>query len=170
MFKRMIWFISLISLLLFLIFIPRAVMYPDFTIIRYIVYGLLFGLIFGLLPFLVIKTVKSFNPETPWSIILALISPLIIGPSFGLFHDYNETLALEKNGNWTKAVVIKEKYVGGKTQSMMIKCSYIVNNVTYITNFEDDKIDLFSVDDSLELIYLDDFPKIYRLGYEWKNK
>jgi hypothetical protein len=166
MIKNKIWLISLIGLIFFLVFIPREIMHPDFKFISWIVYGL----IFGILPFLVFKTIHSFKLYTPWRIVGALISPLIVGPSFGLYHDYIETLDLEKNGKWTKAIVISEKYSGGKTKSMMIKCSYTIDNYTYETSFEKDKIDKYIVGDTLDLIYLKDFPKIYRLDYEWKNK
>jgi len=166
MIKSKIWLISLIGLLIFLIFIPREIMYPDFKIISWTI----FGLIFGLIPFLVFKTIQSFKPETPWKIVFALISPLMIGPSFGLYHNYIETIALEKSGQWTKAIVINEKYSGGKTKSMMIKCTYTIEERTYETNFEKDKVDKFSIGDTLELICLKDFPKIYRLENEWGNK
>ncbi len=160
MIKNKIWLISLVGLFIFLIFIPREILYPDLKIISWS--------IFGLFPFLIFKTIQSFKPETPWNIVLALISPLIIGPSFGLYHDHIETIALEKGGQWTTAIVIDEKYSGGKIKSMMIKCSYTIDNLKYLTNFEKDKIDKFMIG-TLKLIYLKEFPKIYRLEYEWKN-
>ena len=160
-----IWLVLLIGLLLFLTFLPRGIMYPDFKFIGWI----LFGLIFGLLPFLVFRTIQIFKPYTPWRIIGACLAPLIVGPSFGYYHQYQERKELEAKGIWTKCIVIDEKYSGGKIQSWMIKCSYRADNLTFETNYENDEPNIYSTGDTLNLIYSKDFPKIYRLEYEWKT-
>jgi hypothetical protein len=163
--NKKLWLIFLIGLLLFLAFLPSEIMYSDFKFMGWIIYGL----IFGLLPFLVYRTIHSMKPFTPWRIIGACLAPLIVGPSFGFYHQYQEKKELEAKGIWTKCIVIDEKYSGGKIQSWLIKCTYRADNIMFKTNYENDESNQYSIGDTLDIIYSKDFPKIYRLGYEWKG-
>jgi uncharacterized membrane protein YeaQ/YmgE (transglycosylase-associated protein family) len=141
-------------------------MYPDLKPIGFIVYGL----IFGLLPYLVFKTISAFRPNTYWGIIGACLSPLLIGPSFGIYHASLEIKELKNRGLWTKCIVIDEKYSGGKIKSWLIKCTYEIEDLTYETNYEEDKLNQYSIGDTLNLIYSKDYPKIYRLKNDWNYK
>jgi hypothetical protein len=129
----------------------------------------LYGLIFGLLPFLAFRIIHSFKPFTPWRIIGACIAPLIIGPSFGFYHQYLEKKELEDKGLWTKCTVVDEKYSRNKSHDWLIKCSYLVDNKEYQTSFKTDEKKRYTVGDNIQLIYSAEFPKIYRLEYEWNN-
>lgn len=162
------WLIFLIGLIVFLIFTPRSLMYPDLKYLSWII----FLLIFGLLPFLVSKTIGAFLPKTPWRIIGAFLSVLLIGPSFGLYHHYKEIKELEYKGLWTKCVVIDKKYIGGSkgNKGWFIKCTYKSGDSVFETNFKKDKKNQYSIGDTIDLIYSIDFPKIYSLEYEWKDK
>ena len=166
--NKRLWLSSLLGLIAFLIFIPRAIMYPDLKFLSWFI----FLLIFGLLPFIVFKTIGVFRPNTPWRIIGAFLSILIIGPSFGFYQKYREVKELENKGLWIKCVVIEEKYSGGSkgNKGWLIKCIYKCDDSVYETNFKKDESNKYSIGDTLNLIYSKDFPKIYRLENEWKHK
>jgi hypothetical protein len=121
---RIYWLTFLFGLLLFLYFIPRSIMYSDIKVVEWCV----FGLIFGLLPYLVYKTIDSFNNRTNWGVILALLSVLIVGPTFGLFQQYRVNEELKQKGVRTNATVIDEKYLNRKNHhGWVIQCSFSAN-------------------------------------------
>lgn len=97
--KTQYWLSFLIGLLLFLFFIPRPIMYSDFEVVGWCIYGL----IFGLLPYLVYKAINSFNNITNWPLGLSVLSVLIFGPTFGYYHEYREMIELKEKGVWTNA-------------------------------------------------------------------
>ena len=161
------WLILIFLLLLFLYFIPRSILYADAKIIGWFI----FALIFGLLPYLVYKTIDSFNTTTQWRVGLAALSVLIVGPTFGLYHNYKETEELKLKGVWTKANVIEKKYISSKSHSgWVIQCSFNVDGKDYQTIFKDDVKNEFNYGDTLDLIYSKDFPKINEIGYLWTEK
>jgi hypothetical protein len=165
--KKYFPLIYLTGLLLFLFFTPRFILYSDFKIVGWIIYAL----IFGLLPFLVFITVSSYKYVNKYGIIIACLSVLIVGPAFGIVHQYKETLELEKYGVWTKVAVVNRKFINWKNhRGWVIKGSYSLENKLYVTNFENDDENKYYIGDSLRLIYSSEFPKIYKLGYEWKQK
>ncbi len=165
--KTQYWLTFLIGLLLFLYFIPRPIMYSDFKIVGWCIYGL----IFGLLPYLVYKTIDSFNKTTPWRVGFAALSVLIVGPTFGLFHGHKETEELKHKGVWTKAIVIDEKYINRKSHhGWVIQCSFLANGENYQTTYKNDDENKYAIGDTLDLIYSKDFPKIYEIGYQWTEK
>ena len=162
--KTQYWLTFLLGLLLFLYFIPRPIMYSEYEIVGWIIYGL----IFGLLPYLVYKTIDTFNSTTEWRVGFAALSVLIVGPTFGLYQGYCETQELKKKGIWTKAIVTDEKYINTKNyHGWSIQCSFIANGKRIKTSFTDDYENKYSIGDTLDIIYSKDFPKIYEIGYQW---
>ncbi len=103
--------------------------------------------------------------ENNWS----LFGSINCWTKFWILSPVQERKELEAKGIWTKCIVIDEKYSRGKIQSWMIKCSYSADNLTFETNYENDEPNIYSTGDTLNLIYSKDFPKIYRLEYEWKT-
>lgn len=164
--KSKYWIFITIALILFLVFTPRQIMYPDWKYLGW----LMFGVIFFLLPVSIYKTVKHYKPYGALAIILAFLTPLIFGPSFGVFHGYQEKQQLIKNGVWSDCKVVDKKYGSHRANSWLIKCSYEVSGKLYHTSFEKDSLNQYKVGDEIEIIYLKDFPKIYRLKDEWKEK
>jgi hypothetical protein len=160
------WIALSIGLLLFLAFTPRFLLYPDYRILSW----LLYGLIFGLGPYLIFKTVDTLDIKTnkgQWRIGLAFLTPLILGPSFGLFHQYRENKELNKIGVWTTAIVVDVKPTKRKN---LIKCKYKVEGRTLETDYKTDWDDKYIVGDTIKIIYSADFPKIYELEYDWNKK
>ena len=157
------WTITLIVYLLFLYFMPNAIFYStDWTA---------FCLIFFVLPFLVYRTLKTFEFKTRLSILFAVLSILIVGPTFGLFHQYTETNELKRNGVWSKAIVVEEKKSDSKGyQGWLIESSFKINDKTCYTTFENDEKNIYRVGDTIDIIYLPDFPKIYELSSQWTGK
>ncbi len=164
--KSKYWTYITIVLILFLVFTPRQIMYPDWKYLGW----LMFVLIFFLLPVSVYKAVKHYKPFGPLAILLAFLTPLVFGPSFGIYHGYREKQQLLENGIWTQCRVVEKKYSSHRTNSWLIKGSYKVNGKLFHTSFEKDSLNQYDLGDEIEIIYLRDFPKIYRLKDEWKEK
>ncbi|NPD48208.1 hypothetical protein [Lentimicrobium sp. S6] len=164
--KSKYWIYITIALILFLVFTPRQIMYPDWKYLGW----LMFGVIFFLLPVSVFKTVKNYKPYGALAITLAFLTPLIFGPSFGIYHGYREKQQLLKNGIWSESKVVEKKYASHRTKSWLIKCSYEVCGEIYNTSFEKDSLNQYKIGDEIEIIYLRGFPKIYRLKDEWGEK
>jgi hypothetical protein len=158
----------LIIILIFIYFMPRAIVYADFSVIRW---APLF-VIFLMLPLFVFTTSISFTKRIRLSTLLAVVSVGIVGPTFGLLQDYREKVELNKYGVWAKTVVIdrKKRRAGGSGQSnWTIKCRYEVNAHIYETLYHDDINNLHPIGDTIKIIYSSRFPKIYALGNEWNK-
>ena len=130
-----------------------------------------FCLIFFVLPFVVYHTLRTFEFKTRLPTLFAALSILIVGPTFGLFHQYSEINELKRNGVWTKAIVVEEKKSDLKGyKGWLIKSLFKVDDRTCYTTFENDEKNIYSVGDTIDIIYLPDFPKIYELRYQWTGK
>ena len=164
--SKWVYLSGLVLIIIFLYFIPRAIMYPDYPVIGWI----MFAIIFFIIPVLLFIVLKAFTGRSQISTILSLGSVLLIGPTFGLFQGYREKLELEKFGTWTKAVVIDHKFRDDRTgKRWTVKYQYTVNQIVYQTNYHDDNQNQFARGDTISIIYSKAFPKIYALGYEWKK-
>jgi hypothetical protein len=168
LFKKYKWvsLALLVICLLFIYFIPRAIMYLDHMIIAWTS----FLFIFFIIPVLVLVTLWTFTNRGYLSVGLAAASVLIVGPTFGLFQAHREKMELKKYGVWTNGVVINRKQIsehGAGFQHWAIKCRYIVNRHSYETLYHDDLENLHPVGDTIKIIYSSMFPKIYALGNEW---
>ena len=98
---------------------------------------------------------------------VAAATCLIVGPSFGLYQQHNERIELEKNGRWTKGIVVDAKT---RKHKWKIKVSYTVAKKTFETTYQNEESKTFYVGDSIRVIYSSDLPKIYRLEYDWKDE
>jgi len=160
--------ILLIISLLFVYFIPRAIMYPDYPIIGWTV----FVIIIFIIPISALVTLWIFTHKKHLSACLAVAMPIIIGPTFELVQDHREKLELKKYGTWANAIVVDKKQIskhGGGFQHWAIACRYIVNNRAYETKFHDDLLNIHPIGDTIKIIYSSKFPRIYSLASEWKN-
>lgn len=157
------WTVALIALLLFIYFMPGPILYS----FRWTA----FCIIFFLLPPIVFKTFQTYNINRNWPIILACSSVLIVGPTFALFHQYTELQELKNNGVWTKAIVIDEKRSYSKGyKGWLIKLSFKAKDKDYETAYENDEKNLYSVGDTIDIIYLGNFPEVHELDYQWKKE
>lgn len=159
----------LIITLLFVYFVPRAIMYPDHLIIGWII----FLFICFIVPLLVFTTLISFTKLVKPSTAFAFLSVLIVGPTFGLFQGHREKLELNKNGVWANSIVVDRKHSKSKREGSwhwMIKCKYEANKHVYETAYHDDIKNIRPIGDTIKIIYSSQFPKIYSLEYEWNNR
>lgn len=161
-FKNWKWTLPavLILSLVFIYFIPRFIMYSYYPLIGWLV----FVFIFFFIPALIFINLAMFTDLKKMNVALTFASPLIIGPTFGLFQSYREKLELDKNGRSTKAVVIDRKYSTGRgSRHWLIKCRYSINSKNYETGYNDDLENTYQVGDIISLMYSSDFPEIYAL-------
>jgi hypothetical protein len=87
------------------------------------------------------------------------LSVLIIGPSFGFYLGYNEDKEFQKNGETAKGIVYKKWYKYGKNSEWLLRCHYVVDGVTYSTFSETDKNNQYNVGDTLNVVYIKNFPQ-----------
>jgi hypothetical protein len=171
LFRNFKWFtLTLaISCLLFIYSMPRGISYSDYNIIRWTP----FILIFFILSISVFATLILFTNQMKLSIGITAVTILIVGPTFGLFQSYKEKLELQKYGVWTKSVVIDKKHntqKGSGPQDYLIKCRYTISGINHETLYHNDINNSHLIGDTIRIIYSSQFPKIYALDYEWKNK
>lgn len=152
----------------FVYFVPRAIAYPDYYVVR----GIIPIIILLIIPLLVSATVWTITYKWNLSVGIAAAIVLIVGPTFGLFQGYREKMELKQYGIWTNAIVVNRKEIsehGGGTFHWGIKCRYVVNNRDYETLYHDDLQNIHPIGDTIKIIYSSKFPKIYSLSYEWKE-
>ena len=160
------WLVILIGLLFFIYFMPRQIVHSEYSIVR----ATMFLLIFGLVPYLVFKTTQSFDKDKGWSIGLAFASILIVGVTFSFYNSYREKVALRKTGLWTKCLISQKDYTDRKGfKGWTIKCTYQIDKKLYETDATNDIENKYKIGDTLDLIYLKDYPRISVVGYEWKK-
>lgn len=161
--KTKYWTLTLTAFLLFLYFMPSSIFYStDWTA---------FCLIFFVLPYVVFKTLETYNINRKLPALFAACSVLIVGPTFGLFHQYLETRELKKDGVWTKGIVIDEKKSNSKGyKGWLIKLAFTTKDGQHETVYENDEENKYAIGDTVDIIYLADFPKTYELVYQWTEK
>jgi hypothetical protein len=170
LFKNFKWFTLALAILclVFIYFMPRGIIYSDYFIIRFTP----FIMIFFILSILVFATLILFTRQYKLSIGVTAVTILIVGPTFGLYQNYNEKVELQRYGVWTKSVIIDRKHntqKGSRPQDYLIKCRYTLNGVEHVTMYHNDITNMHNVGDTVRLIYSSKFPKIYALDYEWKK-
>jgi hypothetical protein len=130
-----------------------------------------FCLIFFLLPYLVFKKFETYAINKKLPTLFAACSILIVGPTFGLFHQFTEVRELKKDGVWTQAIVIDEKKSDSKGyKGWLIKLSFTAKDGKHETVYENDEKNKYAIGDTVKIIYLADFPKIYELAYQWTDE
>jgi len=160
--------VSLTLLLVTLVsiyFMPRAILYPEYSIISWIQPFL----ILLILPLLVFTTLLSFTKRVKLSTVNAALSVGIVGPTFEVLKDYREKVELTKNGVWVNSIVVDRKKTGNRGLYWTIKCKYELNGRAYETLYHDDLSNLHPIGDTIRLIYSSEYPKIYALGSEWNK-
>lgn len=163
---KWVWLALLLAVLFFLFFMPQPVFYSQHKVIGWGIYGL----IFIVLPVAVYKVLHGFEVRTSWCIGCAIGSVLVVGPSFGTFHQYQEVLDLKRSGVWSRCVVVDEKFIDKRRHpGWVIKCSFENNGKAVETSYEPDEENRYSIGDTLELIHLVDQTKVYEMDFQWNE-
>ena len=163
--KRFLWSLLLIAQIIFLFSPSKEILHADSKGPGWI-YAIV---IFITLPFAAGKLFDTFAIDQKYKDlkIIVFLFPFIFGISFGIYHGGKEVAELKKKGKWTTGVVVETK-TGKHGYEWMIKVSYVIENKTFETKYEEDRNDSLEVGDSVRLIYSSDFPKIYLLEDDWK--
>ncbi|NOT77179.1 MAG: hypothetical protein HOP08_19825 [Cyclobacteriaceae bacterium] len=123
------------------------------------------GVIFILIPVCLYNGLKRIISAS-WVVqCILLISIPLNGFTFGLYHQDRELKELKYDGLWTTGTVIDKEYKSGKGPDYWaVQLEYYVDSVRYITNWEEDEKNEIEKGQILDVIYLDGFPKIYRVN------
>ena len=161
--RSKIWSSLLVSLLFFIYFIPKEILYPKYKYIDWIV-GILILII---LPYFVIKLMYSINYKINSTKLYGIcaLSILIVGPTFGIFQNYREKKELEKKGKITECYVIDRKK---SKNDWLINCKYYVDNSEFVTYYHTDEENALSIGDTLKISYNKEYPRMYNI--EFQNK
>jgi hypothetical protein len=143
---------------------PRELMYSDMEWIKWVC---MLGVIFILIPMFLYKGLKRIISAS-WVVqCISMISVLVNGPTFGFYHQDRELKELKSDGLWTTGTVIDKEYKSGKgLDYWAVQLEYHVDSVQYITNWEEDEKNRIEKGQTLDVIYLDGFPKIHRVNTE----
>ena len=97
--------------------------------------------------------------------MLAILSIPINGIGFASRIQINEAKMLLKDGEWTIGIVVDTKSVNIKTVSYdwAVIADYKVDGTSYQTNWEGDYTSSYQLGDTVKIIYLRGYPKIYRI-------
>ena len=158
--KPIIW-VLLIATLVFLYFIPNAIQYSDYRLIRYIP----LPLIAGFIPFLIV--VGFYLDERKIKakyIIAAVLTAFVIGIAFNFIQDDKETDYLNTYGIHGKAIVSNQKIdYRSNPVHYRSRCTFTVNGHRYETFYFIDDKKIYKVGDTLDILYNKDHPNMYRL-------
>jgi hypothetical protein len=146
------WFVLIISVFWFLyIDTPESVMYARTGFLRW----LPFILVFLVLPILLFKFINTvWENNSGWSIFVAAISVLAVGPTFGILSGEKQEKELRQNGEKVKGVVVNKWWAEKKgNDEWLFVCEYFVDGKAYQTFSIPDKDNKFRLGDSLEIIY-----------------
>ena len=153
----------LLSVVIFIYYPPKTLLYSDWNFV------FLF-LIFLIVPLLLFWIWSRLFSKAKLGFLVAIILTCIIGVTQELYHHKCEIIELENDGVWTKSVVVKKEYIPQKVKGYWaIKVIYVVENIEYQTKFINLDKNGYSEGDSIDLIYIKSYPKIYRIGFEWSN-
>jgi hypothetical protein len=158
--KPLIW-VLLIATLVFLYFIPDAIRYSDYRIIRYIP----FPLIAGLIPFLIVTSFYLDERKMKAGyIIIAVLTAFIICVAFNIIQNNKETDYLNTYGIHGKAIVSNQK-IDYRSNSIhgQSRCTFTVNGRRYETLYFIDDKKIYKIGDTLDILYNQDYPKMYKL-------
>ncbi|WP_291090341.1 DUF3592 domain-containing protein [Flavobacterium sp. BFFFF1] len=154
------WIIFLASLVYFIYFIPKEIIYPKYKPLIWIV----FALIFVALPFLVFKTVNVIKQNLSSGKIIGIcaLSILIIGPTSAIFQKYRENEVLNLKGRIVNGYVFDRKK---SKNDWLINCKYVVNGEEYTTYYNTDEENKYRIGDTVKLTYNKEFPRMYRIEF-----
>lgn len=139
---------------------PRQILYSDSNFIRGCA---LFGNTFVLIPafmYLAFSQLKSKN----WMMLVILSIPMN-GMGAAIYINKVEVNDLERYGHQAVGVVVAARSVDRKrvTYDWEIMVRYDVQDEARTTAWEGDNRGKYQVGDSIEIVYLPEFPKVYRL-------
>jgi len=159
--KSILFLATAIGLELFIFFMPRELMYADMEWIKWIC---MLGVIFICIPICLYNGLKRII-SAAWIVqCVTMISIPVNGFSFGLYHQDRELKELKNDGLWTTGNVVDKEYKSGKgLDYWAVQVEYYVDSVRYTTNWEYDESNTIEKGQKLDVIYLDGFPKIYRV-------
>ena len=147
-----LWFLCIAIVLWFLyIGMPESVVYAKKGFLRW----LPFILIFFALPYLLLKFINSvWINNSGWSVGIAAVSVLIVGPTLGIVGGKQKHRELKEKGVLTKGVVIEKwKSTGKGNKDWLIVCKFNVQDKTYTTFSIPDKENIFRLGDTLQILY-----------------
>jgi hypothetical protein len=168
--RRLLIFLPIVILLeIFIWSIPREIAYHDSNLVRGIA---MFGSVFLFIPGCMVLAFSKLKSKN-WMII-PMASIMINGFGFATKAQVIEVQDLKERGEWTKSIVIDTKSVHRKQVSYnrAVICRYKVSGRKFETKWEGDYTETYRVGDTVELVYLPDFPKVYRIidGRNTKEK
>jgi len=141
---------------------PKEIMYDE----KWSIYHEM-GLIFLIVPLTIFMTIRSFTKKQHWTYVLAALSPLIVGPTFGVFHQNKEEKELQMYGVKGKAFVTSLKFHNSNKglDYWKVKCEFEVKDVKYHVIFNerishDKTTPPYKIGDTVGLLYSSNFPPI----------
>jgi len=163
--KSSVFLAIVIGLEFFIFFMPRELMYIEW------IRGIgMFGTVFILIPLCLYNGIKR-NISASWALTISLISTPLNGLASTFYHEVREIKELRNDGLWTTGIVIDKKYLSGKGPDYWaVKLEYYVDSVRYTTYWEKDEKNEIENGQTLDVIYLDGFPKIYKVNTKAKTR
>jgi hypothetical protein len=158
--KPLIWAL-LIAVLLFLYFIPDAIQYSDYRIIRYIN----IPLIWGFIPLSIIASFYLDQQKIKGSyIIFAVFAAFLITSVFGVIRSDKRSDYLNAHGIHAKAIVSDQLFsYRGISRHRQIRCRYMPGNLSRQTYYFTDDKTIYKVGDTLDIVYNKDYPRMYNI-------
>ena len=153
----------LILLLALSFFTPRFIEYADNRFVRAIPY--LTNFFFVPVLVIILLTLNRGHFKF-YFIVLGIFAQFVAVMTSATINFNEESKELETNGVWGKAVVTDKKFIILQLRNKIkwqIKCSFTANNRYFETFYESDNKNAYKVGDTLEILYNQDFPKMYRL-------
>lgn len=149
------YLITYFILLTFIFFgLPDSILYSQ-GITKWIPFLLIF---FGQ-TFILYKTLSSFNVSGKNKQIIAALSVLVLGPTFGIYLEKIEKSNLQHHGIEKKGVVYKKWYSYGKNGGWLFRCNFKVDGKTFSTFSENDRYNTYKIGDTLTILYNENFPQ-----------
>jgi len=148
----LLWLFLIIAVLWFLyIDTPNSVLYAKSGFLRW----LPFALIFAVLPYLLLKFINAvWKHNSGWSIVIAIGSVFVVGPTFGIVSERKQHAELRKNGVLTKGIVIEKFETFGKGYNgWNVVCKYDANGKAFTTFTIPDRENAFDLGDTLNVVY-----------------
>jgi hypothetical protein len=164
--RRLYIFLPVVVLLEYFLWnLPREIVHADNNLVRGI--GM-FGTVFIFIPsfmYLAFSKLKSRN----W-MMLAILSIPINGIGFASRIQINEAKMLLKEGERAIGIVIDTKSVNIRTDpcEWAVVADYKVEGTTYQTDWVSDCTSSYQLGDTVTIIYLRDYPKVYQIAFDQK--
>jgi len=118
-------------------------------------------LIFIALPLLLYKTLQRFRLRPKISLLIAISSILILGPTWGIYQRKQQDEELAKYGKQTIGIVYTkwETFRMQRHYEWLLKCEFIINGKKHSTFSESDKKNIYHIGDTLHVLYSERNPE-----------